>query len=924
MGDTLYLLDGMALAYRAHFAFINRPIFNSRGMNTSLLYGFTNTLLDLMEKQKPSHMALVMDTQAPTKRHEIYPEYKATRQEPPEDLTTALPRLDDIAAAFHMPVLRKDGWEADDIIGTLAHRASDAGMEVFMVTPDKDFGQLVRPAVKIYKPGYQGSEPEILGVGEVLKRWEIERVEQVIDMLALVGDSSDNIPGVPGIGPKTAVKLIKQFGTLENLLDNTAEIKGKLREKIEENADQARLSKTLATIDTETPLDVEWDFLKRKDPDRAELARLFQEFEFRTLGKRILGDDFALGAAAPASVQDTGEPEQMELLEETELKTLKDVEHTYHEIAADDAAGRKALIEKLSQRKSFCFDVETDGANPRNDGLLGLAFAWRKSEAYFVHCPRERAGAQALLEEFRAVLEDPEIEKVGHNLKFDITVLQAHGIAVGGPVFDTMLVNTLIEPEQKQGMDALARIYLGYKCIPISDLIGERGPNQKSLSTVKLSRLAEYSAEDADVTWQFVEILRPKLKEKQQERLYYEIEAPLVPVLAEMERIGITVDVPVLGDFSDKLTEVIERTGRQIEELVGHEFNLNSPKQLGEVLFEELKLLDKPKKTATGQYSTNEQVLRTLAAKHEVPRLILEYREVVKLKNTYVDTLPDAVDERTGRVHTSYGQLHTVTGRLASSGPNLQNIPIRTELGQEIRKAFVAQDDRHLLLSADYSQIELRIIAALSQDPGMLEAFEADKDIHSATAAKIYGVSEAEVTREQRSKAKMVNFGIPYGISGFGLAQRLDISRSEGNELINEYFNQFPRIRDYIETTLDFARKNGFVETLFGRRRYLRDINSRNWTTRGGAERNAINMPIQGTAADMIKIAMVNVANALKNRGMAGKLLLQVHDELVLEVPVAEKEEATKVVIDQMQKALELDCPIKVEAGAGHNWLEAH
>ena len=964
MADKLFLLDGMALAYRAHFAFISRPIYNSRQMNTSAVYGFTNTLVELLEKQEPTHIAIVYDTHAPTARHELFPEYKGTRQEQPEDLALAFPYLDRLADCFRVPVLRLDGYEADDIIGTLAWRAAEEGMEVYMVTPDKDFGQLVRERVYIYKPGYKGEAAEILGVDEVLKRWEIKRVEQVCDMLGLAGDTVDNIPGVPGIGPKTAQKLIAQFHSVEELVARAGELKGSVKDKMLQFGEQAILSKKLATIDCAVPIDANPHDLIRKELDRGGLTALFQELEFRTLGKRLLGPGYDVAAAPPPVASaprrraaaptaegqmdflDFGETEEAiaegliegegEGLSQDELPGLStlacfdglDPRPDYRHVRTTEEI--VTLAAELAKQKAFCFDVETDGLDPRHATLIGIAISFGKGTGYFVWTGAEfgkaedHERAQRLLVPLQAPFADAGIEKIGHNLKFDIHVLSRYGFATTGPFFDTMLAHTLAEPERKHGMDFLSETYLAYRPISITSLIGEKGPAQLTMSQVEPDLLRDYAAEDADVTWQLAGKFRPLLTEMAQDRVYTTVEAKLIPVLVAMEQHGICVDVNALAEFSTQLESQANELQEKIWEQAGQEFNLNSPQQLGRILFEDLKLLEKPKKTATGQYATHEQVLVRLTGKHPLVQNILDYRAVVKLKSTYVDTLPGEVDPTTGRVHTTYGQLHTVTGRLQSAGPNLQNIPIRTELGQEIRKAFIAKDEGHLLLSADYSQIELRIIAALSGDAAMQDAFARAADIHTATAAKIFNVAPEEVTREMRSKAKMVNFGIPYGISSFGLAERLNIPKREAGDIIAAYFAQFSGIRGYIDSTMEFARTNGYVETVTGRRRYLRDINSRNWTTRGGAERNAINMPIQGTAADMIKIAMAGIHAELAARQMATRLLLQVHDELVLEVPVAEREEAAALVEAQMRNALPLSVPFEVETGFGKNWLEAH
>ena len=922
--NRLFLLDGMALVYRAHFAFIRRPIYNSKGLNTSSLYGFTNTLVDLIQNQKPTHIGVAFDTAAPTERHEIYSEYKANREEMPEDLSAAIPYVREIIDAFRIPVQVLDGYEADDIIGTMARRASQAGFTTYMVTPDKDYGQLVSDDTFMFRPSYRGDEAEIYGVPEVLEKWGIERPEQVIDMLGLCGDSVDNIPGVPKVGPKTAQKLIATYGTLENVLDHAHEIKGKQGERLVEFADQARLSKRLATIDREVPLEVNFESLRIEEPDKDRLRSIFTELEFRSLKKRLVGDDPTpeeiAGDGDKESVGDSAVQEEMPLLQRN--RTISEVDHEYS--AVETAAERIVLVSQLKKTSAFCFDLETTSLDPKRAEIIGIAFSWEAHRGYFVHISRDRDAATEELRELMAVFEDGRIGKIGHNIKYDIAVLKHYGVEVEGPVFDTMLAHALVEPELRHKMDYLAETYLDYLPIPISRLIGAEKEEQITMDAVDPDLLKEYAVEDADVTWQLHERMIPLLEEKEQKRVFYEVEAPLVRVLVDMEYEGVAIDTEVLGVFSKELAGIIDDKQGEIFEEVGHPFNLNSPKQLGVVLFEEMKLVDRPKKTRTGQYATNEQVLTGLAPHHPIVARILDYREAVKLKSTYVDMLPQAIFPDTGRVHTHYGQLHTATGRIQSDSPNLQNIPIRSELGREIRKAFVPRNDEYGLLSADYSQIELRIIAALSDDPGLKEAFERNMDIHSATAARIYGVDPDAVTTEMRSKAKMVNFGIPYGISAFGLSQRLGIARAEGNALIEQYFSQFPRVRDYVDRTLEFCRENGFVETITGRRRYLRDINSANATVRGSAERNAINMPIQGTAADMIKIAMVRVHNALRRENLKTKLLLQVHDELVFELYRTEESTVLPLVEDAMKNALELDVPIVVDMGVGNNWLEAH
>lgn len=929
MPKKLFLLDGMALVYRAHFALIRSPIFTSTGINASALFGFVNTLLDILARREPTHLAVAFDTSAPTQRHEYFPEYKAQREEMPEDLRAAIPNVIRLLEAFNIPVLKLDGYEADDIIGTLAQRAEKEDFETYMVTPDKDFSQLVSDRIFLYRPGRMGSDSEILGVPEVLKNWGIKRIDQVIEIQGLQGDSVDNIPGVPGIGPKTAQKLIAEYGTIENLLENTDKLKGKQKERVEENKEQALLSKKLARIIVDVPIDADFDDFKLGDRDDEKLKALCVEFEFNSIGRRLFGEDFkagrggAVGKASEGSAKGLGaSSDGAKAVVAADHKTIKDTDHDYKLVVKP--AERAELIARLSQLNSFCFDTETTGLDSKSARLIGIAFSFEAHTGFYVALNGDSKEIQATLEEFRPLLEDESIEKVGHNLKYDLSVLKWHGFEVRGKLFDTMLAHSLIEADQRHGMDYLAEVYLGYSPIPISKLIGEKGADQMSMALVPLEELAEYATEDADVTWQLRAKLEPLLKESGQARVYYEIEAPLAPVLVAMEHEGVRIDAEALAEFSIELGEHIERYRAEIYELAGVEFNLNSPKQLGEILFDKLKLSDKPKKTKTGQYTTNEQTLLTLANRHEIVQRILDYRAATKLKSTYVDALPAAIWSRTNRVHTTYNQAVTATGRLQSQNPNLQNIPIRTEMGREIRKAFVARDEDYVLLAADYSQIELRIIAAISRDKGMLEAFEKGHDIHSATAAKVFGVELDAVDPDMRRKAKMVNFGLAYGMSAFGLAQRLGIPRREAAEIMDNYFEQFPGMKKYMTDTIEFAKKNGYVETVTGRRRYLRDINSGNGTVRAGAERNAINAPIQGAAADMIKIAMSAIDRELREGGFKTKMLLQVHDELVFDMRKDEAQRVKPMIEEKMRTAIKLDVPIVVEMGVGRTWLEAH
>ena len=917
---TLYLLDGMALVYRGHFAMIRNPRMTSKGLNTSSLFVFANTLLDILGNTKPSHLAVVFDTPEPTFRDEIYKEYKAQREKMPEDISGALPYIDQMCEAFNVPVIRKPGYEADDVIGTLAKEAEKSGFTTYMVTPDKDYAQLVSNKTFISKPGRTGDGAEILGVPEILEQWEIERVDQVIDMLGLMGDSSDNVPGVPGIGPKTAQKLIAQYDSVEGLLDHVDELKGKQKENVETYREQALLSKELVTIHLNVPLDFGLDDLAVKTRDEQKLKTLFAELEFSTLGKRLFGNDFNI------------DQQQISLFgDETALegvsahKTIADVEHTYHLV--DTPEKRAALIEKLAQQKAFCFDTETTGLNPRTCEMLGIAFSFQPHTGYYVPMPEDPDKNKAVLEEFRGILENPDTEKIGHNLKFDLAVLLWQGIRVQGLAFDTMLAAYVTAPEMRRGMDSLSLALLGYEPIKIESLIGEKekGKKQKTLREVPLDKVAEYAAEDADITLQLSEALRPKIKEMGQTRVFEDIECPLVSVLAQMEYEGIRMEASVIEALSEDLQDELVAIRQRIYDLAGETFNLNSPKQLGDILFEKLKLDPNARRTAkTKQYQTGESILQRLAYKHEIVEQILEYRTYSKLKSTYLDMLPGAVFKSTGHIHTHYEQAVTATGRLQSHGPNLQNIPIRTEKGREIRKAFVPRNENYTLLSADYSQIELRVAAELSRDEEMHRAFREGLDIHAATAMKIYGLDERNVTDDMRRQAKTVNFGIIYGISAFGLAQRLNIPRFEAGNLIEQYFEQFPGAKKYMDDTIDFAREHGYVETMTGRRRYLRDIHSRNATTRKSAERNAINSRIQGSAADMIKIAMRRVQDALFERDLKTRMLLQVHDELVFDMHKDEADIAMPLIEDAMKNALPMSVPIVVEMGMGNTWLEAH
>ncbi len=964
----LFLLDGMALAYRAHFAFATRPIRTSSGFNTSALFGFINTLLDILQTGQPTHVALALDTPAPTPRHILFPAYKAQREAMPEDLSAALPHLRRILEAFRIPCLSVDGFEADDLIGTLVKRAEPEGLESFMVTPDKDFGQLVSDRSRIWKPGRQGGEVEILGPAEICARWSIARVDQVVDMLGLMGDAVDNIPGVPGVGEKTAAKLLAQFDTLEGVLAHADSVKGRLGESLRAHRDDAILSKKLATIITDVPVTAGFDALRMQPRDDAALSALCVEFELNAIGRRLFGDAFKAGRASnpstakpAASARESRprpvDPAQADLFDtapgtsraganpatsaepagtgptptpsdtavaSSPHKTIADVPHEYHLVTTD--AGRRELAERLGAGPAFCFDTETDGLDAHTARLVGIAFSNAPGRGWYVAVdPKTARPRPAELEPFLDLLARSDTTKIGHNLKFDLKILHAHGIEVAGPYFDTMIAHALVEPELRHGMDYLAQALLDYTPIPIERLIGPKGEDQRTLADVPLGEVAEYAAEDADVTWQLYERLAPELKRHEQERVFHEVEMPVLPALVAMEWEGIRIDATALADFSAQLAREMAEAEADVHRLAGHEFNVHSPKQLGAVLFDELKLAEKPRKTATGQYATDEQTLQSLSGEHEIIRRLLEHRAATKLKSTYADALPEAIHAATGRVHTTLHQATTATGRLSSVDPNLQNIPIRTERGQEIRRAFVARDGWQLL-SADYSQIELRIIAALSREDAMIDAFRQGKDIHRATAARVFGAALADVTPEQRRRAKMVNFGIVYGISAFGLAQRLGIPRAEAAAIIEHYFASYPGIRRYMDETIEFARAHGYVKTLTGRRRALRDVTSANGTVRAAAERNAINTPIQGTAADMIKIAMARIHSEIVARRLHTRLLLQVHDELLFDLAPGEESTLRPIVESCMRTALPLpgDVPIEVGIGTGHSWLAAH
>jgi DNA polymerase-1 len=933
----LFLLDGMALIYRAHFALSKSPRFTSAGLNTSAVMGFTNTLLEVLRKEKPTHMAVVFDTDAPTERHTEYEKYKAHRETMPEDLSKALPYIFKVVLGFNIPLITSDGYEADDIIGTLAKKAEAKGYQVYCMTPDKDFAQLVSENIRIYKPARMGNDMEILGVPEVLAKWEVERPEQVIDILGLWGDAVDGIPGIPGVGEKTAKQLIKQYGSVEEIIAHSHELKGKLRENVEQFAEQGLMSKRLATINLDSPVELDEAGLEMCAPSKDLLEPLFAELEFRTLGRRVFGDDFSITETRAVSVQTdlfgnevaggrTTMTVDVEDIYEpptpAEVKNINTVEHEY--ILADTFEKRAELINILKQQKSFCFDTETTGTDANHCELVGLSFAVKHNQAWYVPVPVDEQEIIKIVAEFKPVFEDDAIGKIGQNLKFDILMLKWYNVEMKGDLFDTMMAHYILDPDTRHNMDILSENYLSYKPVSITELIGPKGKNQGNMRDVEIEKIKDYAAEDADVTLQLKTIFEPKIKEVEAEKLLHEIENPLIYVLADIEHEGVKIDHETLKEFSKELETDIAKLEKTVFEKAGVRFNIASPKQLGEVLFEKLLLDPKAKKTKTGQYQTGEDVLLSLAAKSDIVRDILDFRQLQKLKSTYVDALPTMVNPKTGRVHTSYNQAVAATGRLSSNNPNLQNIPIRTERGREVRKAFIPRDADHSIVSADYSQIELRIIAEISKDVNMRQAFTDNIDIHTATAAKVYGIGLDEVDSTQRRNAKAVNFGIIYGQSAFGLSQNLGIPRKEAAEIIENYFAQYPGIKQYMADTMNFARENGYVCTLMGRRRYLRDINSANQTVRGFAERNAINAPIQGSAADMIKIAMINIHREFKALKLDARMTMQVHDELVFDVPNHEIEIVKPIILDNMKNAIKTEVPIMVEIGTGLNWLEAH
>ena len=920
--NKLFLFDAYALIYRAYYAFIKNPRRNSKGLNTSAIMGFINTLNEVQTKEKPTHIGVAFDPSGPTFRHIEYPEYKAQREACPEDIKAAVPIIKEVLDAYHIPVLEVAGYEADDVIGTIATKAGKAGVETYMLTPDKDYGQLVTDNVYMYRPRHDGGY-EVMNPESVITKYGLDNTSQVIDLLGLMGDSSDNIPGCPGVGEKTAVKLIKEFGNIDTLLQNTDKLKGALKKKVEENGELIRMSRYLATIKTDAPIELDLKSLEVVEPDNEKLEKLFEELEFKTFAKRILKKDKQepkkqnLQLDLFSDFPTEGQAES----EFSSFETIKSIAHDYKLV--DNEEEMKKLCDYFLTKEILSLDTETTSVEAINAKLVGLSFSMKENEAFYVPVPQDEAEARKIVEIFRPAYEDEKILKVGQNLKYDYEVLMNYGVEIKGKMFDTMIAHYVIQPELHHNMDYLAEIYLNYQTIHIDELIGPKGKGQKNMSDLDPKDVYEYAAEDADVTLKLKNKLEAELRKYGAEELFYNIEMPLMPVLAEMEMNGVLIDTKSLAETSTVLTKRMEEVEREIYELAGGEFNIASPRQVGEVLFDKLKIVEKAKKTKKGQYVTNEEVLQSLKGKHKIVGAILEHRGLKKLLGTYIDALPKLINSRTGHIHTSFNQATTATGRLSSSDPNLQNIPVRGEEGKEIRKAFIPEPGC-LFFSADYSQIELRVMAHLSGDENMIEAFREGHDIHAATAAKIYKEEMENVTRDQRTKAKRANFGIIYGITIFGLADRLEISREEARQLIDGYFETFPKVKEYMEKAKEEARSKGYVETLFHRRRYLADINSANGTVRGFAERNAINAPIQGTAADIIKVAMVRIHRRFKSENIRSKMILQVHDELNFSVYPDEKEKVERIVLEEMQNAFPMEVPLVADCGWGNNWLEAH
>ena len=926
----LFLIDAYALIYRSYYAFLKNPRINSKGMNTSAIFGFINSLEDVLKRENPTHIAVAFDPKGPTFRHEAYELYKAQREETPEVIRQSVPIIMDIIEAYNIPILEVPRFEADDVIGTVSKQAEKEGFEVYMMTPDKDYGQLVSEHIFMYRPKF-GGDYEVMGVKEVLNKYSLTSVDQVIDLLGLMGDSSDNIPGCSGVGEKTAQKLLEEYGSIENLLENTDKLKGALQKRVTETAEQIRFSKFLATIKTDVPIQFDAAKCVREKPNETRLTEIYTELEFRTFINKMTGEE-KKSAPAPQKVVAKGPvqgnlfdlfaTEEPSVPKYSTLANLKTTLHVYKTVDTEEEMAKLGRF--LADQDFFAFDTETDGIDPLTAGLVGMSFAVKENEAWYVPVPADKEEATKVVAHFSPALQNRKSQKIGQNIKFDIIVLRKYGVRVAGPLFDTMIAHYLLNPELRHGMDYLAETYLKYKPVPISQLIGPKGKNQLCMRDVPLAQIAEYAAEDADVTLKLKNFFAPELKKAGIESLFFDIEMPLIYVLVEMEVTGVKLDTVALKQSSEELTAALNNLEKEIYELAGVKFNINSSKQVGEVLFEHLKIEEKAKKTKTGSYSTSEDILEKMRSKHPVVGKLLEYRGLKKLLSTYIDALPELINPETGKIHTSFNQTVTATGRLSSTNPNLQNIPIRDELGREIRKAFIPDNEDCTFFSADYSQIELRIMAHLSQDEHMIEAFRSGADIHSATAAKIYGIPVEEVTGDMRRKAKTANFGIIYGISIFGLAERLNIPRAESKELIEGYFKSYPGIRDYMDESIRIAKEKGYVETIFKRKRYLPDINSHNAIVRGYAERNAINAPIQGSAADIIKVAMVRIYNRFEEEGLKSKMILQVHDELNFNVCQDEQEKVRQIVLEEMENAIQLQVPLIADCGEGKNWLEAH
>jgi DNA polymerase-1 len=925
MEKKLFLLDAYALIYRAYYAFIKNPVRNTKGLNTSAILGFTNTLVEVLEKENPTHIGVAFDPSEPTFRNEIYEEYKANREEMPEDIRKSIPYIKQILEGFNIPIIEVSGYEADDVIGTMAYKARDEQFETFMMTPDKDYGQLLDQGIYMYKPKRSGNTAEIIDKEAICERFKIEHPSQIIDIMALWGDKSDNIPGAPGIGEKTAMKLIGKYGTIENLYDHIDDLKGKQKENLINYKHQVELSKRLVTISLSVPIDFQQEHLKQGQPDEKVLTELFTELEFRTLTQKLFGKEL------PASAKKSGY--QTSLFDQQNSSSSESTSEKHESIASgnkdykliDTEKKRQELIQSLQQTSEFCFDTETTSTDPHSAEIVGIAFAYKPNEAFYVPFPSKEDEALELMKEFKPLFENDSITKVGQNIKYDVIVVSGYQVAVKGDFFDTMIAHYLLQPEQRHNLDFLSEKYLNYSPISIETLIGKKGKKQKSMRSVSEKEVYPYACEDADLTMQLKGILKEELQKHHLTGLASKIEMPLIKVLLDMELNGVEINTEALNDYAIELKKELEALEKEIHEMAGVEFNVGSPKQLGEVLFDRMKIVDKPKKTKTKQYSTSEETMQQLQDKHPIVPKVLEFRSVRKLLTSYVETLPKLINSSTGKIHTSFNQAIAATGRLSSYNPNLQNIPIREERGKRIREAFIPSDENHLLLAADYSQIELRIMAHMSRDKRMIEAFRGNQDIHSSTAANLFHLNSLEeVTKDQRRKAKTANFGIIYGISAWGLSQRLNIPRKDAKELIDEYFKKFPGVKAYMDERIEFARNNGYVQTLEGRKRFLPDINSRNATVRGMAERNAINAPIQGTAADIIKIAMLNVYNEMQKRNMASKLILQVHDELIFDAHLSEVNDLKEMVIDKMMNAYKLEVPLIVDTGTGKNWLEAH